>query len=174
MRRSEPYITVFETDRLILSQLDKHDAPFMYELLNSRGWIKYIGDKRIKSIKRAANHIQKNYVKDYPKGIGLFCMRLKRSGIPIGNCGLIDRETLPYPDIGFALLDGYAGKGYVLEAGKHIIKKSRELLLVDKICGITVEYNHRSINTLKRLGLKQKKKIKMEGDDEELLYFESK
>lgn len=168
------YTTVFETERLVLSELNDGDAAFMLKLLNSSSWIKYIGDRRIRTIKKAKNYIRQQYAKDYAKGIGLYCVRLKRSGIPIGNCGLIDRGSLPYPDIGFALLDEYAGNGYIMEAGQYILKKSRELLLVDKVCGITVAYNPRSISTLQRLGLKQKKKIFLEGDDEELLYFESK
>lgn len=172
--KSRPYITVWETDRLLLSQLNNHDAAFMLQLINSSSWIKYIGDRKIRTIKKVQAYIQKSYVKDYHKGIGLFCVRLKCCGTPIGTCGLIDRGTLPFPDIGFALLDQYAGKGYILEAGKLILNKSRELLLVDKVCGITVPYNPRSINTLKSLGFKQKKKIILDDDDEELLYFESK
>ncbi len=167
------FVTVYETDRLIISQLNKHDAAFMLQLVNTSSWIKYIGDRKIRTLKQAENYILKSYAKDYPKGIGLFCIRLKRSEFPIGTCGLIDRGTLPHPDIGFALLDEYAGKGYVFEAADHIIKKAKETLLIKKVCAITVEYNHRSINTLERLGLKYKKKIRLENDDEDLLYFEN-
>jgi len=167
------YVTVLETKRLILSQLNDHDAEFMYELLNSSSWIKYIGDRKIKTIRHAAKYIEKSYAKDYAKGIGLYCVRLKRSEIPIGNCGLIDRGTFDYPDIGFALLDKYAGNGYILEAATAVLKHAKSNLLISKVCGITVEYNTRSINTLKKLGLKKKKKIRLEGDDEELLYFEN-
>lgn len=167
------YITVFETERLILSQLNKHDAEFMLELVNTSSWIKYIGDRKIKTKKQAEQYILKAYAKDYPKGIGLFCVRLKRSEMPIGTCGLIDRGTLKYPDIGFALLDEYAGNGYVQEAAAAVLDHAKKTLLIKKVCGITVEYNTRSIKTLESLGLKRKKKIRLEGDDEELLYFEN-
>jgi len=145
----------------------------MFELLNSSSWIKYIGDRKIKTKVQAANYIKKNYAKDYPKGIGLFCVRLKRSEIPIGTCGLIDRGTFDYPDIGFALLDEYAGNGYVYEAAIAILAHAKKTLLISKVCGITVEHNTRSINTLKNLGLKKRKKIRLEEDGEELLYFEN-
>lgn len=167
------YVTILETKRLILSQLNEHDAPFMLELLNSSSWIKYIGDRKIKTLKQAAQYIDKNYAKDYPKGIGLYCVRLKRSEIPIGTCGLIDRGTLDYPDIGFALLDEFAGNGYVYEAAAGVLARAKKTLLISKVCGITVEHNTRSINTLKSLGLKKKRKITLNGDDEELLYFEN-
>lgn len=152
--------------------MNDHDAAFILELVNSRGWMKYIGDRKVKTISKAKSYIKLNYAKDYQNGIGLFCVRLKRCGYPIGTCGLIDRGTLPYPDIGFALLDEYTGRGYILEAGRHIISKSRELLLVDKVCAITLPTNSRSINTLVNLGLKKKNKITLKGDNEELLYFE--
>ena len=167
------YVTVHETKRLILSELNKYDAPFMFKLLNSSSWIKYIGDRKIKTLKQAEKYILKNYAKDYKDGIGLFCVRLKHNKVPIGTCGLINRGTLKYYDIGFALLDEYAGNGYIIEAGSCVLKKATEVLLIKKVCGITVEYNQRSINTLKKLGLKQKKKIQLDGDDEELLYFEN-
>ena len=172
-QRRKPFSTVYETDRLIISELDDEDAPFMLELINSSSWIKHIGDRRIKTISKARTYIRNKYVKDYHKGIGLYCLRLKCRQVPIGTCGLIDRGTLPYFDIGFALLDKYAGYGYVLESGKHILQQSRELLLIDKVCGITTEDNQRSINTLKKLGLRRKKKIRLKEDDEELLYFEN-
>ena len=167
------YITVLETERLILSQLNKHDAEFMYELVNSSSWIKYIGDRKIKNLRDAARYIKNNYAKDYPKGIGLFCVRQKRSEVPIGTCGLIDRDSLQHPDIGFALLDEYAGNGYVYEAARAVLDHAKKALMINKVCAITVAYNSRSINTLLSLGLKKKRKIRLSGDDEELLYFEN-
>ena len=167
------FVTVLETERLILSQLNKYDASFIFELVNSSSWIKYIGDRKIRTLRHAARYIEKNYAKDYTNGIGLFCLRMKRSEIPIGTCGLIDRGTFDYPDIGFALLDEYAGRGYVTEAATAILSHAKETLLITKFCGITVDYNTASIRTLKNLGLEQKKKIRLEGDDEELLYFEN-
>lgn len=166
------FVTVFETERLILSELDDNDAAFMLKLVNSPGWLKYIGDRNIKSIRKAKKYINSNYRKDYPNGLGLYCMRLKETQEQIGNCGLIVRDILPLPDIGFALLPEYQGNGYVHEAATHIIKQSRALGLVNKISAITVEYNHRSIKLLNKLGLKYKKRITYPGDDEELLYME--
>lgn len=167
------YITVLETKRLILSQLNKHDAAFMFKLVNSNSWIKYIGDRKITTLRDSAKYIKQNYAKDYLKGIGLYCLRLKRSEIPIGTCGLIDRESLAYPDIGFALLDEYTDNGYVIEAAKAVLTHAKQSLLISKVCGITVDHNIRSIKTLKNLGLMKRKKIKLPGDDKELLYFEN-
>ena len=44
---------------------------------------------------------------------------------------------------------------------------------IKKLGGITVEYNHSSRKLLEKLGLKFQKKFFMEGDPEELMYYET-
>ena len=41
---------IFETDRLILKPTSEEDAEFIFELLNTPKWLKYIGDRNVKSI----------------------------------------------------------------------------------------------------------------------------
>ena len=49
----------FTTRRLELNELTPHDAPFIQVLLNTEGWIRFIGDRNIKSVEDAGVHIQK-------------------------------------------------------------------------------------------------------------------
>ena len=42
--------TVLETERLILCQLSTDDAPFILELLNDESYIRFIGDKGLKTL----------------------------------------------------------------------------------------------------------------------------
>lgn len=37
-----------ETTRTIIKKLDENDGLFMFELMNSPGWLKFIGDRKIK------------------------------------------------------------------------------------------------------------------------------
>jgi [ribosomal protein S5]-alanine N-acetyltransferase len=40
----------FETERLILKPTSEEDALFLLELLNAPKWLKYIGDRQVKSV----------------------------------------------------------------------------------------------------------------------------
>jgi RimJ/RimL family protein N-acetyltransferase len=103
----------FETDRLNLSELTQEDAAFMLELLNSPGWLKYIGDRGVRSLEDAANYILGRIVPSYRKNnFGFYLVKLKDGNVPIGICGLVKREGLEHIDIGFAFLPGYEGMGY--------------------------------------------------------------
>ena len=47
----------FETERLILKPTSEEDAEFIFELFNTPKWIKYIGDRNIKTLEDAKNYI---------------------------------------------------------------------------------------------------------------------
>ena len=44
---------ILKTERLIISELTRENAPFFFELVNDPAWIKYIGDKEINTISDA-------------------------------------------------------------------------------------------------------------------------
>ena len=163
---------VFETERLCLRKIALEDAPFIFELLNSPDWLKYIGNRGITDLEKAKTYIKDRYFPSYDNGLGNFIVTLKDSDLPIGSCGLYKRENLDYPDIGFAFLPKYVGKGYGYEAATAILNYAFEDLKVEKLYGFTVPYNLPSIKLLEKLGLKNKGEFTLEGDDEELLLFE--
>ena len=118
-------------------------------LTNSPGWLEFIGDRGIKTIADAENYIINGPMASYAKyGHGLYLISLKDTHTPVGICGLLQRETLPDKDIGFALLPEYTGKGYALEAATAIMQYSREQLGIHRIAAITLPGNTRSIRLL--------------------------
>ena len=50
---------IAETNRLILSKITADDAPFILELMNTPGWLKYIGDRNINTVEEARDYIKK-------------------------------------------------------------------------------------------------------------------
>ena len=162
-----------ETDRLVLNNLHITDAPFILELVNTPGWLKYIGDRRIKNIRDAENYITNGPMASYAKnGFGLYLITLKETIASIGICGIIKRDTLEHEDIGFALLPQYAGKGYAFEAASAVLEYARSALGLKKIVAITLEANYKSVNLLTKLGLVFQKMI-VSPDKEELMLFET-
>lgn len=158
------------TERLHLREYVIADAPFIYRLMNSKGWLKNIGDRNIHSVADAQAYMEKNYLPMYAKyGFGPYLVSL-HDGTPLGSAGLYKRDSLDHPDIGFAFLPEYGNKGYAFEAASAVMDFARYTLQFHTIVGITLETNQASVKLLKKLGLSEIGTFTYE-DGEELLLF---
>src|ERR1700741_9948 len=101
------------TDRLTLCELNSDAADFILELVNTNGWLTFIGDRKIYNRNDAITYIKK--IKDN-SAITYWIIKLKESPISIGVLTLIKRDYLEHSDIGFALLPLYSKQGYAYEA----------------------------------------------------------
>ncbi|MET0786924.1 MAG: GNAT family N-acetyltransferase [Paenisporosarcina sp.] len=163
---------IVETERLILRHLTPEDAEFIVTLLNEPDWIKYIGDRGIRTVEAA-----KQYIEDGPKamyrehGVGLYLIELKENALPIGLCGLLHRDFLKDVDLGFALLSQYWGKGFAYEAAQATLTYGFEDLGYRRIVGFTSLDNEKSANLLKKLGMKDEGTIKYASTTEDVRLF---
>lgn len=161
-----------ETERLQLREMTKDDAPFIFQLLNDEGWLRYIGDRKIHNENDAIGYIMKGPVSSYQRnGFGLLMVERKQDGARTGICGLIQRETLPHPDLGFAFLPQFRGKGYAFEAAAAVLAYAKDNLKLPAVCAIVMQENAPSIRVLEKLGLKLERKIPPAGADPELLLY---
>lgn len=167
-----PAVIVIETKRLVLRRLTEEDAPFVLELLNDPGWLRYIGDKGVRNLDDARRYIRTGPVDMYARrGFGLYLTSLKEGGQPIGLCGLLRREGLEDPDIGFALLPAFRGQGYAHEAAAATLAYGRGTLGLGRIVAITSPGNERSARLLEKLGLKFYGMTRLTPDAEEVRLF---
>ncbi len=163
---------VLETDRLVLRQLSTDDAEFILELVNEPAWLRFIGDKGVRTIDDAGNYILQGPVASYERfGFGLYLTELKDGCIPIGICGLVKRETLQEPDIGFAFLPRFWGKGYAYESASAVLGFGKSAFGLKRILAITAPDNHGSIKLLEKLGLSFERMVRFSEDDSELKLF---
>ncbi len=145
---------ILQTERLTLRLLTLNDTPFIIELLNTEGWLKYIGDRNIKTAEQAKQYLLNGPLKSYAdNGFGLYMVTLKKSNTPVGMCGLIKRDYLPAPDIGYAFLPGFTGKGYAYEIAKAVLQFAFNDLKKDKLLAITLPENKSSVSLLLKLGM---------------------
>lgn len=162
--------TILETERLSLHKFTTQDSEFLIRLLNTNSWLKYIGDKNVKSPSQAESYIN-TLISDYGKnGFGLWLIKTKQHKEAIGMCGLVKRDYLESPDIGFALLPEYEGHGFAFEAAAATISHLRNQLGIKRVLGITQSNNTSSINLLMKLGLKFDRIIDSSGSERLLLY----
>jgi RimJ/RimL family protein N-acetyltransferase len=163
---------VVETERLILRRLAITDAPFILELLNQPSWLRFIGDKGVRTIADAERYILQGPMDSYKRrGFGLYMTELKDGAVPIGICGLIKRESLDDVDIGFAFLPHYWSKGYAFEAASAVMGYGIQVLKLERIVAIVTPDNERSIKLLKRIGLVFERMMKEPEDGEELAVY---
>ncbi len=163
---------VLETERLILRKLSTNDAEFVLELLNEPSFLRYIGDRGVRDLEEAKQYILNRLVTSYERnGFGLYLVELRESRIPIGISGLVKRDTLPDPDIGFAYLPAYWSKGYAVESAAAVMNYAREVLGLTRIVAITSLDNEASAKLLGKIGLRFERLIKLSEDAEEVKLF---
>jgi RimJ/RimL family protein N-acetyltransferase len=165
-------LNILETDRLILRQLSTDDAEFIFELVNDPSWLRYIGDRGVRTLEDARNYILKGPVDMYGRlGLGLYLTELKLSGVPIGICGLLKRETMQDVEIAFAFLPKFWAKGYAYESASAVMEYAKNVLKLQRIVAITSPDNDRSGKLLEKLGLRFDKMIKKSDEDQEVRLF---
>ena len=166
--------TILETERLRVREFDLDDSEFIIQLFNSPGWLKYIGDRKVKTIQQAQYYLENGPIKSYREnGYGLYLVEKKVDGTPMGMCGLLNRKNLEHPDIGFAFLPEYHGKGYAREVASAMLSHVREKLRIPTIAAITLPENLKSITLLEKIGLRYHKRFSFPNSAEELLLFVS-
>lgn len=146
-----------ETERLLIRPIKITDTSFILELLNSEGWLKFIGDRNVKNVLDAEKYIQ-NILENKKFFYSVF--ELKESKHPVGIITFLHRENQQFPDIGFAMLQKFNKKGYALEATKKYLEEIANEKKVNKIIAITLPDNLKSIRLIERLGLSYEDKFK--------------
>ena len=163
---------VLKTDRLILRWISADDAPFILELLNDPGWLRFIGDRGVRTTDAAREYILNGPVAMVKRlGFGLYLTERKSDGVPLGICGLIKRDGLDDVDIGFAFLPQFTGMGYATEAATATMVYGKNTFGLKRIVGITSHDNVTSIKLLEKVGLEFEAMVKMPKDSEEVMLF---
>jgi [ribosomal protein S5]-alanine N-acetyltransferase len=161
-------VNVLTTKRLTLRRLSPADAEFIVELLNDAAFLRFIGDKAVRDVDDARQYILDGPVASYERnGFGLWLVALKETGLSIGICGLLKRESLPDVDIGFAFLPAYRSQGYAFESASAVLGYGRTELGLKRIVAITNPDNAGSIRVLDKMGMRFERMITIsEGEPE--------
>jgi RimJ/RimL family protein N-acetyltransferase len=166
-------VSVLQTARLSLREFTVDDAGFALELLNEPGFLRFIGDKGVRTLGDARQYLEKGPIDSYRRnGFGLYAVCLRDSGAlaPVGMCGLVRREGLDDPDIGYAFLERHCGRGYAVESAAAVLDHGTRALALPRIVAITSRDNWGSIRVLERIGLKFDRLVSW-ADKEEVKLF---
>lgn len=145
---------IVRTARLRLRLVDTSDAPVYLALLNDPAFIRYIGDRGVRTLEAAVKSIEEGPVAmQRNRGHSLYLVEQLGSGAPIGLSGLIKRDVLEDVDIGYAFLPDYRGQGYAFEAAQAVAGHARRLGIL-RLAAIASPGNAASIGLLLKLGMR--------------------
>jgi RimJ/RimL family protein N-acetyltransferase len=165
---------ISETPRLQLRLAESADAAFIYRLLNEPSWLENIGDRGVYSTADAARYIRDRMQDPHRVfGYGMCVVQRKEDGLPLGLCGLVKREFLTHPDLGFALLPEFTGQGYAAEAARSVIAAAGSRWRIAQLYAITNLGNHRAMKLLERLGFQREGACALPEGGEVQLYARS-
>ena len=165
-------IPLLETERLGLFHLTLDDDEFILELLNDPAFVRFIGDRGVKSLADAKKYLEMGPLSSYQNfGFGLWLVRLKSSEDALGICGLVKRDALPNIDIGYAFLERFWGKGYASEAALAVRDYALLSLDIKRLVAVVDPENAGSIKVLEKIGLRFERLVRLNSDGIELKLF---
>jgi RimJ/RimL family protein N-acetyltransferase len=165
-------VTVLQTDRLRLRELTTADAGFILRLVNEPGWLRFIGDRGVRTLADARGYIANGPMASYARlGFGLWLVVMRATGEPIGLCGLLKRETLAEVDIGFAFLEAFGGQGYAFEAASAVMAYAGRPLGLARVVAVSDPDNLRSIKLLAKLGMRFAGRVRLSDSGPELAMY---
>ncbi len=163
---------VCETKQLVIRHFELSDVEYVLKQLNEPSFIQFIADKQVRNIIDAENYLKNGPLASYCQfGFGLNVVLWKQSGIPIGMCGLLKRPELAYPDLGFAFLPKFWGKGYATQASNAILNNGIKIHKQKVILALTLPDNQSSNCLLTRIGFIQKDTIELYGSENNLYEY---
>jgi len=157
-----------QSPRLRFRLPELSDAAFYQSLMSDPDYIRFIADRGITNLDAAHAYIDEKVLPGFEEneGVGLWIVAEKDSDEPVGLCGLVVRDGLEMPDLGYAFHKNYRGNGYAQEAAKAVIAFARSELGLTQLCAITHPENVRSSALLMKIGFQpngQKSLPKIEG-----------
>lgn len=148
------------------------DADFILRLLNEPTFLEFIGDKGVRTREDARAYILGGPVVSYEEyGFGLYVVERRTDGTPVGMCGLLKRDSLDHPDIGFALLPEHASLGYATEAAVAVMERARSAHGLERVVAITSRHNDASKRVLEKIGMQFEGMISLEPGADEICLF---
>lgn len=159
------------TQRLRLRHLKQSDSEFLLKLYNQPAFIENIGDRGVHSLDDAEQFITKTQEHYENYGFWLFLVEDKMSKQPVGVSGLLQRDYLDAPDIGFALDQHYWSQGFALESALAVLDHAKKMS-IQKVAAIVSPNNNSSINLLQKLGFHFIKYEQLVAGEKAVNYYE--
>lgn len=149
---------LIQTNRLQLRPISINDARFMLKLINCPSFIRFIGDRQIRTLDACVTYLEDMLANP---NITYWVIELNQTKTPVGVVTWVKRDFLPAPDMGYALLPEFEGKGYAFEASKAWLAYQKEGNI--PVLAICQADNSASIKLLKKLAFELESTFEKDG-----------
>lgn len=164
---------ILTTPRLRLRHAELHDAPAMLLLVNEPEFLQNIGDKQVRDLAQAQQYLQNGPIGSYQQfGFGLYLVERLSDNATLGLCGLVQRDYLDRPDVGYALFKQFSGQGYISEAALAVVQYASTQLGLRRLCGIVSPHNLASKRILEKTGMQQVGQKVVPGSEKLVDYYQ--
>ncbi len=155
---------VATTQRLRLRPQTIEDAPFVLALMTDPDWIRYIGDRGVYDLEGARRYIENGAVTQQREhGFSLYLVERRPDSEPVGLCGLIKRDGLEAPDLGFAFLPEHRGLGLARESATAVLEVAQAMSF-ERVLAIVSPDNGPSRALLEGLGFEEERIAEQDGN----------
>ena len=145
------------TERLVIRPFTVDDASFAFSLVNSEPFLRFIGDKNVRTYADAVCYLETGPIASYREhGFGM-CAVLMNS-VPVGMCGLLKRPSMRDVEIGYAFLPRVFGIGVGTEAVRATLEYTWRSSDLMRIAALIDLGNRASQRLLEKVG------FQVEGD----------
>lgn len=154
---------ICETDRLSLREMTEADLDFLYELQRDQeaaGFLDALGCDREEELQKLAAYRKQMYGF---YGFGIWIVEEKESGRSVGRAGLQMRDGFEEPELGFAVLKEYRGRGYAKEACRAVLHYAAEELELKRVRAVADRENIKSQRLCEKLGFAVDNTAEMDG-----------
>ena len=160
-----------ETERLRLRPLGNDDVFFLLRLFNEPSFHENIGDRGLRTPEQATLYLERGPGASYKQhGDGLLAVERLGDSTAIGICGLVRRDGLDAPDLGFAFLPEAWGEGFATEASEAVLASCHGTE-IDRVLAVTSLTNEASMRVLEKLGFERLGPRRLPGDDHDVMLF---
>lgn len=121
---SETTMALLRTERLELVPLAKAHAPLLLDLFNDPDFLRFVGDKGLRTVAQCEDYIASTAIPAQVQGITNYAVRLRDSDQWLGTCGLLQRPYFDAPDLGYGFLPAGRGLGLAREAARAILSQA--------------------------------------------------
>jgi RimJ/RimL family protein N-acetyltransferase len=171
MQRDLPTV-VLRTERLLLRHMTPGDATFIFDLLNEPAYLRFIGDRKVRTLDAARDYIAAGPADMLRRlGFSFYVVELQETGCPVGVCGLAKRDFLDDVDIGYAFASQHRGQGYAYQAALGVLGRAKNDLGLRRIVATVRAENVASVKLLEKLGLRFERKVERVSDVPDLQLF---
>jgi ribosomal-protein-alanine N-acetyltransferase len=163
---------VTQSPRLQLRELDERDAANVLVLVNDPDFLRHIGDKGVRSLDDALAYLRDGPQASYAAhGFGLWAVEDRADGAWLGMSGLLRRDWLEAPDLGYAFLPAARGRGVAREAAEAVLALARPRFGADTVLAIVNPENAPSIRLLERVGFVEEGMVQPPGESRSIARY---